>query len=56
MLREAKDIKYIIVITVVLVMFISIAAFVLWIRLKPNRRSIKHIKKNYGYMEDHTNI
>ena len=55
-LREAKDITYIIVITVVLVVFISIAAFVLWIRLKPNRRSIKHIKKNYGYMEDHTNI
>ena len=55
-LREAKDITYIIVITVVLVVFISIVAFVLWIRLKPNRRSIKHIKKNYGYMEDHTNI
>lgn len=54
-LREAKDITYVIVIAVVLVVFSCIVAFVLWIRLKPNRRNIKQIKKN-GYKEDHSKI
>lgn len=55
-LREAKDITYIIVISVVLFVFCCIVAFVLWIRLKPNRRNIKQIKKNYGYIEDHSKV